>query len=111
MKFRFNDKRSGRTIAFSDIISDVTSEMGLSEDFFLENIRMAWSGAAGEIIATHSYPYRIINHVLYISVDHPIYANEIALSQSMIIQKLGDSCGSKKISSIKCTMKKKHKRN
>lgn len=107
MKFRYKEKRYNRTIACSQIIKDVASEIGLSDDFILEHVRSIWKTAVGDIIATHSYPYKIVNHILYVIVDHPIYSNEIALSQSMIVKRLSDISGSLAIDSLKCTVKKK----
>jgi hypothetical protein len=107
MKFRYKEKRYNRTIACSQIIKDVASEIGLSEDFILEHIRSIWGKAVGDIIATHSFPYKIVSRILYIIVDHPIYANEIALSQSLFIKRLSELSGSVAIDSLKCTVKKK----
>ncbi len=107
MKFRYKEKRYNRTIACSQIIQDVASEIGLSEDFILENIRSVWESAVGDIIATHSYPFKIVSRVLYIIVDHPIYANEIVLSQSQFIKRITELLGSSSIDSLKCTVKKK----
>ncbi|MEW6525601.1 MAG: DUF721 domain-containing protein [Spirochaetota bacterium] len=107
MKFRYKEKRYNRTIACSQIVKDVASEIGLTEDFILEHIRSVWQKAVGDIIATHSYPYKIASRILYIVVDHPIYANEITLSQSLIIKRLTEFSGSKAIDALKCAVKKK----
>lgn len=107
MKFRYKEKRYNRTIACSQILQDVASEIGLTEDFILEHVRSIWQKAVGDIIATHSYPYRIVNRVLCVVVDHPIYANEISLSQTLIIKRLSEISGSTAIDSLKCTVKKK----
>ncbi|MEJ5361466.1 MAG: DUF721 domain-containing protein [Spirochaetota bacterium] len=107
MKFRYKEKRYNRTIACSQILKDVAFEIGLTDDFILESVRSIWQSAVGDIIATHSYPYKIGNRILYVVVDHPIYANEIALSQSLIIKRLSELSGSTAIDSLKCTLKKK----
>lgn len=107
MKFRIKEKRYSSTIACGQIIKDVASEIGLTNEFILEHVRSIWKTAVGEIIATHSYPYKIANNILYIMVDHPIYSNEIALSQSIIIKRLSDLSGSISIDSLKCNIKKK----
>ncbi len=107
MNFRYKEKRYNRTIACSQILKDVASEIGLTEDFILEGVRSIWQKAVGDIIATHSFPYKIGNRVLYVVVEHPIYANEIALSQSLIVKRLSELSGSTAIDSLKCTIKKK----
>ncbi|MCX8122583.1 MAG: DUF721 domain-containing protein [Spirochaetes bacterium] len=106
MKFRYNEKRYSRIIACGQIMKDVASEIGLSQGFVLEHIRDLWKNVVGDIIATHSFPLKIANHILYIIVDHPIYANEITLSQSMIIKRLSELSSSIAIHSLKCTVKK-----
>ncbi len=77
----------------------------LSEEFLLEHIRSFWKEAVGEIIATHSYPYKIVNRIVLVMVDHPIYANEITLSQSLFLKKLLDLCGTIPVDALKCTIK------
>lgn len=107
MRFRYKEKRYNRTIVCSQIIKDLALEIGLSEDLTLEHIRSIWEKAVGDIIATHSFPYKIARRTLYIMVDHPIYANEIALSQSIIIKRLSEFSGSVSIDLLKCSVKKK----
>jgi len=104
MRFRYKEKRYHRTVSYNDIVNDVISEIGLSDDMIMEQIRSLWPNVVDDIIATHSYPYKIVNKVLYVMVDHPIYANELSLSQAVIIKKFSEFVNFLSVNAVKCTI-------
>jgi DNA-binding cell septation regulator SpoVG len=88
MKFRLGDKRENRTRSFRSLLPSVIHDFNLDEEYILGQIQVIWPEVVGEIIATHSVPKKIIKSTLYVSVDHPVYANEIAMIQNSILTAL-----------------------
>ncbi|MFW5770566.1 MAG: DciA family protein [Spirochaetota bacterium] len=88
MRFRLGEKRENRIRSFKSLLPSVIHDFNLDEDYVLGQIQVIWPDVVGEIIATHSVPKKIIKSTLYVSVDHPVYANEIAMIQNSIIASL-----------------------
>ncbi len=106
MKFRFGEKSRNYIVRFGDIFPDLIEDAGLDEAFFLESISENWSNYVGSTLAVHSSPDRIFKNILFVRVDHPMYANELSLYKNLILKKIFDDLGKNFIYNIKFEVKK-----
>ena len=106
MKFRFGDDRKNHTVSFSNIIPDIIDELELKESFFMERLAERWPENVGNILSTHSFPDRVFSNILFIRVDHSVYANELSMHQGFILKKVKEDFGSGYINAIRFEVKK-----
>jgi hypothetical protein len=88
MKFRVGEKRKNGLVSFNNIFPDIIHEYELEKSFTIEELTAQWSSIVGDIISTHSKPDRIFKKILFVSVDHSVFANEIMLVKDSIINKI-----------------------
>lgn len=106
MKFRVGKKRKNVLNSFAGILPDIIHEYDLEKSFTIEELVTQWSFIVGDIISTHSKPDRIYKKVLIISVDHPVYANEIIIVKDEIIKKIQEELPFLIINDIRAEIKK-----
>ncbi|RPI96151.1 MAG: DUF721 domain-containing protein [Spirochaetales bacterium] len=92
MKFRVKEPRMNRPTRFGVLVESILGQFGFRDDFLVESIRSRWASVVGELIATHSYPDRIFNGILFIAVDHSVYGGEISMMRDSILAKVRDVC-------------------
>ncbi len=90
MKFKFGDNRKKKINSFETILPDIIHEFELEKPFTIEELVSKWRIIVGDIISTHSKPDKILKKLLFIAVDHSIYANEIIMMKDMIIKKINN---------------------
>lgn len=105
MKFRVGNNRKKKVISFSSILPDVIEDLDLGDSFIIENLREKWPHYTGNVISAHSQPGRIFKKVLFITVDHSIYANELSLLKNSILTKICNDFGNDFITNIKFEIK------
>ncbi len=93
MKFRIKEPRMNRPTRFGVLVESIIGQFGFREDFLVESIRSKWLSVVGELIATHSFPDRIFSGILFVAVDHSVYAGEISMMKDAILAKVRDVCG------------------
>jgi predicted nucleic acid-binding Zn ribbon protein len=106
MKFRFREKRENRTVSFGGLMHSLLAEFHLEESYLIERIRAGWPDVVGDIIATHSLPAKIANNTLFLSVDHPVYSNELSLMRDAVAQKINTMLGAPIVKNIKVEIKR-----
>ncbi len=106
MKFKIGNLRTKKLINFSDIIPGIINDLELNESFTINQIRNNWKNFVGEIISSHSIPDRLVSRTLFISVDHPVYANEINLMKDVLLKKIDDEISQKLVKNIKAEIKR-----
>lgn len=106
MKFRFMEKRSNRTLAIDKVLESIARDFDFKESFLLNRMRELWPDIVGGVIATHSIPDRIYKDVLYVSVDHPVYSNEIVMIEDRIKERMSDKLGFNSFKKIKAEIKR-----
>lgn len=89
MKFR-DSKRLKTITGFNEIFTSIIHTYKLENSFTIQELSDQWSEIVGDIISTHSKPVRVYNQCLYISVDHPIFANELMIAKGIILEKIKD---------------------
>ena len=109
MKFRLGSERNNRTLSFSDILPDVIDDLNLQETLFIENIRDKWESYVGRILSAHSKPDRLFRKILFVKVDHSVYANELSLHSGNILNKLKADFGPQVIESVRFEIIKKNR--
>lgn len=88
MNFKIGKTRKNGTFSFNDILSDIIHEFDLEKSFTIEELVSKWYDIVGDIISTHSKPEKIYKKILFIVVDHSVYANEIIMMKDNIIQSI-----------------------
>jgi predicted nucleic acid-binding Zn ribbon protein len=106
MRFRFKEERQSKTISINSTLSLILEEFGLKDSLIIGKVRTQWREITGELMAAHSLPDRIFKNILFISVDHSVYANEISMMKDFIIKKINEECGSDEIKDIRLETKK-----
>lgn len=106
MKFRIKEERQGKTVPLNSTLMSVLEEYDLKESFFMEKIRGSWRGLVGDIMSTHSLPDRIYKKILFICVDHSIFANELGLMKDSLLEGINSEFGFEIIRDIRITTKK-----
>ena len=106
MKFRLREKRQSKTISINSALSMLFHEFGLDESIIIGKVRSSWKDIAGELLAAHSIPDRIYKNILFVSVDHPVYSNELAFMKNLIIKKINGEFDSAVIKDVKLEIKK-----
>jgi hypothetical protein len=111
MRFRFKENRLKKPVIINKLIPAIMRELGLDNEFLMEEIRSLWADAAGSVLSTHSMPDRIFHGFLYVSVDHPVYSNEIILMKEGIKGKIGEKIGDGIVRDIRTEVRKLDRRN
>jgi hypothetical protein len=106
MRFRFKEERQAKTISINSALSLILEEFGLKESLVIGKIRAKWQNIVGDLMAIHSIPDRIFKNILFISVDHPVYANEISFMKELIVKEVNEEFGSNEIKDIRLETKK-----
>lgn len=106
MKFKIGSLRQFGMVSFGKIFPEVIKEYQLEKLYTVENLAMRWPDIVGEILSTHSLPDRIFKAILFITVDHSMYGNEVILMKDMILRKVCDEFGSSFIKTIKTEVKR-----
>ncbi|MBN2039937.1 MAG: DUF721 domain-containing protein [Spirochaetes bacterium] len=106
MKFRFSEKRQGKTISINSALTMMFHDLGLDESIVIGKVRSSWHEMAGELLAAHSIPDRIYKKILFVSVDHPVYSNELAFMKNIIIKKINEEFDSAVIKDVRLEIRK-----
>jgi predicted nucleic acid-binding Zn ribbon protein len=106
MKFRIGDKRKNCLNSFENILPDIIHDFELEKSFTIEELISQWSFIVGDIISTHSKPDKITNKILFVAVDHSVYANELILMKDIIIKKIQEELPFLAIKDIRAEIKK-----
>ena len=106
MKFRIGQKRINGLNSFDRILPDIIHEYDLEKSFTIEELVTQWSFIVGDIISTHSKPDRLYKNILFVGVDHPVYANEIILMKDAILKNIHDGLPFLNIIDIRAEIKK-----
>ena len=106
MNFRFKDKRISKEISLEDLLLNVVGEYKIYDGFVLEDLRRSWGNIVGAILANHTKVDRIFKKTLFIIVDHPIYAQDVLMYKTSIMDKINELYGNNSIKSVKVDVKK-----
>ena len=106
MNFRLTDKRISKEITLEDLFLNVIDEYKIYNEFALEDLRRSWSNIVGPILANHTKVDRIFKKTLFIMVDHPIYAQDVLMYKTSIMDKINELYGNNSIKSVKVDVKK-----
>jgi len=106
MRFKFKEERQAKTISINSTLSLILEEFGLKDSLVIGKIRAKWQNIVGDLMAIHSIPDRIFKNILFISVNHSVYANEISFMKELIIKEINEVFGSNEIKDIRLETKK-----
>jgi len=106
MKFRIGGKRTRKMVGFEGLLPDIISELNIEDSFIVESLKVQWESIVGNILATHSMPDRIFKKILFIAVDHSVYANELIMMKDAIMNKIRETTAGDIIYTIKVEIKR-----
>ncbi len=106
MRFRIKEERRGRVVPLSEALMSGLEEYELKENFYMEKLRARWSSFVGDIISTHSLPDRIFKNFLFISVDHSLFANELAMMKDAVLKNINREFGFEAVRDIRISVKR-----
>ena len=106
MRFRFADKRMSQETSLEDLLVRIVEDYKIYTEFALEDLRRAWSSIVGPILVNHTKVDRIFKKTLFIMVDHPIYAQDVLMHKTSIMDKINELFGNNSIKSVKVEVKK-----
>ena len=106
MRFRFKEERQSKTVSINTALSLILEEFGLKESLVIGKVRAKWGDIVGDLMAVHSIPDRIFKNILFISVDHPVYANELSMMKDIIVKFINKEFNSNEIKDIRLETKK-----
>ncbi|PKL38982.1 MAG: hypothetical protein CVV44_08930 [Spirochaetae bacterium HGW-Spirochaetae-1] len=106
MKFRIGSKRTRKMVGFEGLLPDIISELNIEDSFIVESLKVQWESIVGNILATHSMPDRIFKKILFIAVDHSVYANELIMMKDAIMNKIRETTAGDIIYTIKVEIKR-----
>ena len=106
MKFRFKEERQSKTVSINTALSLILEEFGLKDSLAIGKIRTKWGGIVGDLMAVHSIPDRIFKRILFITVDHSVYANELSMMKEIIVKEINKEFDTNEIKDIRLETKK-----
>jgi predicted nucleic acid-binding Zn ribbon protein len=106
MKFRTGRNRTGKVTGISGILPDIIRDLNIEDQFIMQMLRESWIKISGEIIAAHSIPDRIFKNMLFIAVDHPVFANELMMMKNAILMRIDETIGKGMVKSVKVEIKR-----
>jgi hypothetical protein len=105
VKFRVGTNRKNKILDFNSLLPDVITDLNISDEFVIGNIRSAWKEIAGNILSAHSMPDRIFKGYLFIISDHPAYSNDIMMMKDQILKKVEEMFPYSAVKNIKVEIK------
>jgi hypothetical protein len=106
MKFKLKEKRQSKTISINSALSLILQEFGLKDTVIVDKLRIRWRNIVGELMAAHSIPDRVFKSILFIAVDHSVYANELSLMKDIIVKEINKEYDTIMITDIRLETKK-----
>lgn len=92
--------RTKRFEPISEIIKRVAEKGGWENYFICARLKKKWDKITGINIAQHSKPLKIVFNKLFVAVDQPIWASQLNLVKSKLIEELNKFIGKDLIKDI-----------
>lgn len=87
-------RRAGRPTALADLVGRVLGELGLDSVAQAHQIGQVWSQVVGADVAAHCRPIGLRGRVLEVSVDSPVWSQQLQLRKPEILLALARALGS-----------------
>ncbi len=85
-----------------EIIKVIKRRIGLKEENY--KIHRIWKEVSGEI-AQHAQVIKVQQEKIWVTVESPVYLQEIFLRKKELVEKINKAIGEEKIKDIKLTIK------
>ena len=83
------------------LVPSVMKSLGLEQRLQQSQVFFLWREIVGSDIARHAQPSRLRNGVLMVSVDHPIWLQELSrYHKSLLLQKIKERIGQNAVRNI-----------
>ena len=76
------------TVKIENVVEGVLRKRGWSDKLHERRVFDIWESVVGKTIAAQSAPISLYGGILRVDVSHPVYANEMTLMKTQIIEKL-----------------------
>jgi predicted nucleic acid-binding Zn ribbon protein len=86
-------RRAGRPTALADAMGRVLSELGLDSVAKAHRIGQIWPVVVGDAVAAHCRPIAMRGEVLELSVDSPVWSQQLQLRKPEILAALARELG------------------
>lgn len=106
MRFKKKMPRHGDVVNVKDLLPGIIDQLDAKKEFTFERLASKWTDLVGDIMSTHTVPDRIFGRTLFVIADHPVFANELAMNQSLILKKIESDLNIVVIKKIKVDIKK-----
>lgn len=86
-------RRQGRPTAFADAVGQVLGELGLDSVAKAHRIGQIWPTVVGDAVAAHCRPVALRGDVLELTVDSPVWSQQLQMRKPEILAALGRELG------------------
>lgn len=86
-------RRKGSPTSLSTVVGQVLGELGLDSVAQAHRIGQVWSAVVGEQVAAHCQPIGIRGGLLELTVDSPVWSQQLQLRKLEILAGLGKALG------------------
>lgn len=85
----------------SELVPQVMKKLGLEQRLQQSQVFFLWSEIVGSDIARHAQPVSLRNGLLVVTVDHPVWLQELSrYHKSLMLQKVQGRIGKKAVRDI-----------
>ena len=86
----------------SELVPEVMKKLGLEQRLQQSQVFFRWTEIVGTDIAHHAQPVSLRNGLLVVSVDHPVWLQELSLyHKKLILQKVQKCVGKNAVRDIR----------
>lgn len=90
-----------RAAPLQRLIPSVMKHLGLEQRLQQSQVYTLWSQIVGPDIAKHAQPVALRNQILYISVDHPVWLQELKrYHKALLLQKIQNTIGPRAVKDL-----------
>lgn len=75
------------------LVPGVLKKLGLDQRLHQAQVFHQWAQIVGPDIAKHAQPVSLINKILRISIDHPVWHQQLLPLKPLLLQKVRDRIG------------------
>lgn len=86
-------RRVGRPTTFADAVGRVLGELGLDSVAKAHRIGQLWPAVVGEAVAAHCRPIGLRGDVLELSVDSPVWSQQLQMRKPELLAALARELG------------------
>ncbi|MCG3150256.1 MAG: hypothetical protein PCFJNLEI_03737 [Verrucomicrobiae bacterium] len=79
--------------ALDQLVPGVMKRLGIEQRLYEAQVFHQWSQIVGTEVAKHAQPVSLTNKLLRVSIDHPVWHQQLLPLKPLILQKVRDRIG------------------